>query len=103
MTRGQELADEAAQATLWANPEDWPEEALKILTDVAVSRPTFTSEDVRQEALLRGLPEPTDPRAWGALFRLLSLRKRIVSVGWSYSHNFQAHNRPIRRWSWVIQ
>lgn len=56
----------------------------------------FLAEDVRRNAD-RVLPPPTDPRAWGAVFREAANEGLIVKTG-SYAPSKTGHCRPMPLW-----
>lgn len=79
----------------------WGDKALQFLIRCPLQ--TFSSEDVRKYAHKRGLPQPPDPRAWGAVIRKAVSTGLIQFYEINKSSNPQAHHRPIQVWQKIEQ
>lgn len=60
---------------------EWTGQALGMLCAIGAEMPDFTVEEVREIAEARGLPDPPDKRAWGAVTRRALHKKRMVPTG----------------------
>lgn len=62
----------------------WQEDAVECARQYAAGRggDTFLAEDVRYWARINGLPEPPEPRAWGAVIRAASKAGYIRRAGY---------------------
>lgn len=76
----------------------WSEQAYALALEYAQRHPSFTTEQIREYALARGLPPPPDGRAWGGVLARLAKTGRIQKVGYTPSANRKAHLRPVVVW-----
>lgn len=60
----------------------WSDRAGALLREYAADRGSWMVEDLREWASARGLPEPPDGRAWGAVVQRAARAKQIYRVGW---------------------
>lgn len=81
--------------------DGWQDAALGFL--IRQPKKVFTTEDVRKYAHARGLPQPPDPRAWGAVIRRAIKEGLIQLFEIDRSKNPQAHARPVRVWQKIEQ
>ena len=72
------------------------------LSYVNVARGTFTSEDLKAAYTARLLPEPREPRVWGAVIKSLSRSKLIIPIGWATYRGKLGHSKPSRIWRAAI-
>lgn len=70
---------------------------------ISQQRGKFTSEDIIAAYRLKKLPEPAEPRVWGAVMNKLSKLGRITPVDWSTYKGKQGHGKPVRVWRTVQQ
>lgn len=78
--------------------EDWKEETLKIVEQLALERETFTTDDVWE--MLSELDVSThEPRAMGAIMTIAK-KMRLISPTTHHilSTRPSCHSRPIRVW-----
>ena len=83
MTLDPTLFDGMEQAAAHADREEpgWTDRALGFLLVYGDLQAEFISEDVARWAHANGLPDPTDSRAWGAVFNRASRRGLIHKTG----------------------
>lgn len=97
-----DLAVEHADAVEWswgARAYNLLLEAIRLRQKLGRGDVPFMGEDVRRWAEgVRGLPEPPDPRAWGAVLQKACRAKLIERAGFGESKNPQAHLRPTALW-----
>jgi len=60
---------------------EWTGQALGMLCAIGAELTDFTVEEVREIAEVRGLPDPPDKRAWGAVTRRALFKKRMEPTG----------------------
>ena len=90
MTRAVERAD--------AVTPSWSERAYYHLFAYSTLHPhPWMVEDLRQWAKGRGLPDPPDGRAWGAVIQRAARAGTIVRVGWQEAKS--SNNSPKGLWS----
>jgi hypothetical protein len=84
----------------------WMESALELVRTLASKREMLTSETIRDHAFLNGLPDPSEPRAWGAVSlraaKLGIIEKAKTEHGedrWVRGRHTQSHGRPVRLWA----
>lgn len=90
-----------AEAPPPAPPEEadgWQDHAYHALRLFAKTTEYFKAEDLRKHARERGLQEPPDPRAWGAVFLRAERDGLIAQVGYAKSKSRIAHGRPALVW-----
>jgi len=58
----------------------------------------FTSEQIRQSYEDAKLPEPKNPKVWGAVIKSLSNKNLIRFVGYGKAGKKSSHSRPISIW-----
>jgi len=78
---------------------EWRNEARRILEITAALHRNFTSEDIKIQADIRGLPRPPEPRAWGAVIQRAARDGIIRKVGWADSTSRTCHCRPMQLWT----
>ena len=78
--------------------DGWADHAYHALCLFAKERPLFKAEDVRKHVHERGLAEPRDARAWGAVFLRAEKDGLIGQVGYAKSKSPVAHCRPAMVW-----
>ena len=61
----------------------------------------FTTEQMRHVYLIKGLPEPAEPRVWGAVMNRLLKEGRIKQVSWTKSVQSISHMRDLKVWERV--
>lgn len=81
-----------------ANNYSWMDQAISILSQVSFLEHEFTSEDIRNACLARGLPQPNHANAWGALFSRASKSGIITRVGFRKNKIPSAHMRLVAVW-----
>ena len=79
---------------------DWKIMAERRISQLALRKTPFTSEDVIRFLEYRGLETP-DMRALGGVFNRYKNTKEIKAVGWSIATRKERHNAPIRVWRGV--
>lgn len=91
MTRAIEHADQVEP--------DWGSRAAAILIDFASVNSEFMAEDVRVYAhKVLGLPQPPDPRAWGAIINSAVRQGIIVRDRYELTKIPPAHATPRPVW-----
>ena len=70
---------------------------------VASSRGTFTNEDIKDLYTSLNLPEPKEPRVWGAVIRELNKSGLLIHVGYTVYKKKEGHARPCSIWRAAIQ
>jgi hypothetical protein len=80
------------------------EQCLRFATGfVKSARNTFTSEDMKDAYAARNLPEPKEPRVWGAVIRELNKSGLLIHVGYTVYKKKEGHSRPCSIWRAAIQ
>lgn len=78
--------------------DNWSNAAFIFLNKFMRDHAEFMTEDVRVAA--QGvLPEPPDPRAWGAVITRAYRSGLIKRIGYAPVRHFNAHMRPAAVWS----
>lgn len=97
--RAQEGAEQAAYHADRVHAA-WQMRALSMFFTYMLEHPgkTFMTEDVRWWAEDRGLPEPPDRRAWGAVTMAAKRRKMIRFFGYAPQKAANAHGSPKSVW-----
>lgn len=101
----QAAADRADEQAQGEGDPPWSAEALRFLREWAAGRPpgaTFLAEEVRHAAAGR-VPDPPEPRAWGAVVLAAARRKLIRRVGYGVAQDPKSHGNPKSVWTWVGQ
>ena len=75
-------------------PEEWSEIACAAMDDLAASGEAFDSVTLTE----RGVPAPTHPNRWGALFLKYSQRDLITPVGHRRSRRRTRNGGDCRTW-----
>lgn len=103
---GQQLAIFGAQAAAdhadRVTAGDWSGQAWDFFVRWATSRKgaSFQGEDVRIAA--KGVvPEPPEPRAWGAILVKAAKARLISRVGYAPVKDPKSHGNPKSVWVWV--
>lgn len=79
--------------------DKWSDIAYSFLLHYIKSNPEFMAENVRNESLVLGLvPEPTNKRAWGAIFVKAARLGLIKRIGFKNVTNSKAHCTPATVW-----
>lgn len=95
MARAVEHADRAEPS--------WSTQALTIFWNYAAANPEFMAEDVRTFAhKILDLPEPPDPRAWGAVVNNAVRRGIVVRDRYETIKIPPSHARPMPVWRSLI-
>jgi hypothetical protein len=85
-----------------ADPE-WMQAALKAVHTLAVSRDTFTTDDV-WDALSNVKCTTHEPRAMGAVMRHAAREGTIeASPNYRTSQRVECHGRPVRVWTSLLR
>lgn len=79
---------------LEATAEEWQAEALEAIERLALSRETFTCEDLRRE-----IPAPHHHNSWGAPFRTAAKRGLIVQWDYRPSSTRSRRGGSLRVWT----
>ena len=102
MEGGRSLAQAGIAAAAAHSGQPWQDSAFASLQSFIASaqaRPlVFMAEQARSWAEKRGLAEPPDPRAWGAVMQRAKREGLIHGAGYAESMNPEAHCRPTRLW-----
>lgn len=77
--------------------KDWRIMADRRISQLALRRVPFTSEDIIRFLEFRGLETP-DMRALGGVFKARANAKEIKPVGWQMATRKERHRAPIRIW-----
>ncbi len=84
-------------------PDEWTRYALAAVRQAARSAEEFTTDEPRAELERRGIGDPPEPRAWGAVMR------EAASRGWCEATDQtrpterpDAHRRPVRVWRSLV-
>lgn len=95
-----EARKQAGQARVMISTGDnWRDDALRVVHDVAVKEDYLTMADVRRHGIVVGLSEPSHPNAWGALFRSAAKEGWIEPTDeFKKSSIVSAHARMVRVW-----
>jgi CBS domain-containing protein len=97
----QEMADEgmsrAADHAESVNP-GWNEQAFSMLLTYAETHFEFMTEDVRVWAHTKGLPQPPDGRAWGAVTQRAVRARLLVRDRYRKTRIPPAHATPRPVW-----
>lgn len=103
---GQQLgllnAQAAADAADRATGGDWSQRAWEFFVTWARARSgrAFQGEDVRMAA--KGIvPDPPEPRAWGAILVKAAKARLISRVGYAPVKDPKSHGNPKTVWVWV--
>lgn len=81
----------------------WSDRAFNILADFARTNPEFMAEDVRVHAhKVLGLPQPPDPRAWGAVVNSAVRSGLIVRDRYELTKIPPAHATPRPVWRSLV-
>lgn len=79
--------------------ENWQDQAYRIFSEYASGHNTFATEEVREFAhRLKGLADPPDARAWGAVARRAVVQGLISHDHFAESRNPKKHRCPLRVW-----
>lgn len=76
---------------------NWAETAYNFLVEFARQNPSFTTEDVRQEAGA-AVPTPPDKRAWGGVMQRAARAGIVVAAGFVTAKSPKVHCQNIRLW-----
>ena len=87
----QQAVDHANEAV-----SGWSDEAYRWLKTYAKSHKRFISEHATAWAAEQGFRSPTDPRAWGQVFRRGAKEGIIVRVG--HGTSLRRHKSPTPLW-----
>jgi hypothetical protein len=85
---------------------EWSEIAWASAVDLLNRLPigeTFQSQDLINHAHTLYGPKsiPAEPRAWGAIMKMLAKDRRIVRVGFAPNEHASNHGRPCAVWQVV--
>ena len=95
MTRAVEHADRVEPS--------WSNRAYSILHDYALTHSEFMAEDVRVHAhKVLSLPQPPDPRAWGAVINSAVRNRIIIRDRYELTKVPPAHATPRPVWRSLI-
>lgn len=83
------------QQVLSNTSEAWKEIALGVIEDLARSRESFTSDDLRE---VLGEVQPDHPNAFGAIFSSASKKKIIKRIGYTTSKIPSCQGHVISQW-----
>lgn len=94
-------ARNAGAARVLANTDDgWTANIIDVVRDLTRTLPELTADDVRAEALRRGIPEPHHPNAYGAALLNAAHAGLIVGTGRSVrSERRAARGRQLAVWA----
>jgi hypothetical protein len=82
----------------------WLKVALGIVRELAMTRGSFTADDVHAGLRLRPDVTTHDSRALGSVLREAAAHRWItVTDEWVQSRRPEAHARPVRRWRSLIR
>ena len=95
--------DQAIEAVKLPNPNHYESCLLFATNFVKSARNTFTSEDVKAAYEALNLPQPKEPRVWGAAIRELYKADMLIHAGYTRYKNKAGHGRPISVWRAAIQ
>ena len=82
----------------------WSTDALKIVVDYCnglSSGDHVTSEKFRMHAVVGGLQNPPDNRAWGGVMRNAAKMGIITKIGWTTADDPKVHKNPVSLWAVV--
>lgn len=85
--------DPVARAASTQAAQTWMVSARKAVTDLADSGAEFSADDVWFTMSQRGIPQPPEPRALGAVMRAAIRDRVIVQTG--YTKSARRHSTPI--------
>ena len=95
--------DEAIEAVKLPDQNQY-DSCLQFATGfVKSARNTFTSEDMKDAYAARNLPEPKEPRVWGAVIRELNKSGLLVHAGYTRYKNKAGHGKPTNLWRAAVQ
>lgn len=108
MRSGLAGAQRAADHADRANAGAWTRVAwimfLEFSVEIAKTRTSrsFTTEEFRQWATMKGLPEPPDPRAYGNITKKGQMKRTIEANGYAKSAQERTHGRDVKRWLVIL-
>jgi len=79
-------------------PNNLYNNCYEFATKFIVGKGTFTSEDLIEDYILKGNPEPKEKRVWGAVIKKLSKNKLIVHHGFCKYRNPLGHGKYSNVW-----
>jgi hypothetical protein len=98
--RGIDAAEHADRKT--PGVATWQERAAALLDEWRIDGPLeFQSDQFVQYAITRGLPEPPDRRAFGAVITRAVRKGAITFVGYLPTPNAKHHGCPKAVWRWT--
>ena len=89
--------ENAIEGCYEAADKDWRIMAERRITELALRKLPFTSEDIIRYLEYRGLETP-DMRALGGVFLKYAHANEIKQVGWQTATRKDRHRAPIRVW-----
>lgn len=80
-----------------ANPT-WGQRAFAAFKSFAMTHLVFTTEEVRLDAELHGLPDPPDKRAWGSVAARAARQGFVIRHGHEKASSPKVHCMYVTRW-----
>ena len=103
MSTATEARDEAIERVDKNAPREWMEVAEKCVMDLALSRDTFTTDDVILELVAKKHGLPSEPRALGPVMKRARREQWIEPTAtFRQSERASRHAAPIRVWRSLI-
>jgi hypothetical protein len=100
--RGIDAAEHADRKT--PGVATWQERAAALLDEWRIDGPLeFQADQFVQYAITRGLPEPPDRRAFGAVIVRASRKGVLEHAGYAAGTNKRHHGNPKTVWRWVAR
>lgn len=89
--------ERSIEASYWGANHDWRTMAERRISELALRKLPFTSEDIIRYLEFRGLETP-NLRALGGVFLKYANANEIKQVGWKEATRKARHRAPIRVW-----
>jgi hypothetical protein len=99
--KGAQLAIAGAECAANNAGIPWKELAYAALKEYRNVSNTFMTEDISNYAYTKGLDNPPDGRAWGAIIHKAKKDGIIVKVGYAPKKTKHCHSQPISVWEFT--